>query len=59
MYGISNPYISSGLQGAVAYAQAEKERIENEKKLAAQKKKRNLLIGAGVLIAILYLYKNK
>lgn len=60
MYGLTNPSISSGLKGAVAYAQAEKERIENEKKIAEQKKKKNqLLIAGAIVVIVLYFYSKK
>jgi hypothetical protein len=61
MFGLANPSISSGLQGAVAYAEQEKQRIAYEKKLAEEKKKKQnyILIGAVALILVIAYYKNK
>jgi hypothetical protein len=59
MFGLANPSISSGLQGAVTYAEQEKQRLAYEKKIAEDKRKMKqyVIIGAVALILVIAYYK--
>ena len=60
MYIPQNPSFTSGLKGAVSYAEAEKQRLEREMLDKKRKKTMMYYAYAGLaLVAIIYFYKQK
>lgn len=60
MYFPANPAFTSALKGAVAYGQAENERLEKERLEKEKRNKRMYIMLAGVAaVVIIYFYKTK